>query len=78
MQNLKISNKDILDLKSLKKYVENITHQKGADVNDNEFNILAKNLSYYVVFFKMRNIISKELYNNIISVFENLKNNKIN
>jgi hypothetical protein len=80
MQNLKISNNDILDLKSLKKYVENITNQKGnstLDINDNEFNILAENLSYYLVLFKMRNIIDQKLYNNIVSVFKNLKNNKI-
>jgi len=80
MRNLKISNNDILDLKSLKKYVENITNQKGdstLDINDNEFNILTENLSYYLVLFKMRNIIDQKLYNNIVSVFKNLKNNKI-
>jgi len=78
MQNLKISNNDILDLNSLKKYVDNNTHEKGSDINDNEFNILEKNLSYYLVLFKMRNIIDQKLYNNIVSVFKNLKNNKIN
>lgn len=81
MQNLKVSNKDILDLKSLKKYVDNIRDEKGnlsPDINDNEYNILAQNLSYYLVLFKMRNIIDQKLYNNIVSVFKNLKNNKIN
>jgi hypothetical protein len=77
MQNLKFSNKDILDLNSLKKYVDSNTHEKWTDINDNEFTILAKNLSYYLVLFKMRNIISQQLYNNILLVFKNFKNSKI-
>jgi hypothetical protein len=78
MENFK---NDIFELKSLKKYVKKITHKKGKftlDINKNELNILKYNFSYYLAFFKMRNIISQELYNNILLVFENLKNNKIN
>jgi hypothetical protein len=78
MENLK---NDIFELNSLKKYVKQITHKKGKftlDINKNELNILIYNFSYYLAFFKMRNIISRELYNNILLVFENLKSNKIN
>jgi len=78
MENFK---NDIFELNSLKKYVKKITHKKGKftlDINKNELNILIYNFSYYLAFFKMRNIISQELYNNILLVFENLKNNKIN
>jgi hypothetical protein len=77
MENLK---NDIFELNSLKKYVKQITHKKGKfslDINKNELNILIYNFSYYLAFFKMRNIISQELYNNILLVFENLKNNKL-
>ena len=69
MQNLKKSNNDIFELNSLKKYVNKITHKKGnftLGINKNELNILIYNLSYYLVLFKMRNIIDQELYNNIL------------
>jgi len=82
MQQIEGLNTDIMDLKKLKNYINNITHDKNANftlnINENEIKILESNLAFNLVLLKMNKNIDETLYNNILSVFDKFKNNKIN